>query len=193
MSEEVAGVLETVDRSGIAGGDKESNVGVFLGGLGHIALMAVGVGNDEIASVLGKVDSRVVASLGLADVVLPDDLGVVVVVDAERRAGFLNALHVGKVITDALVVQKNNAYLEGGSVFLGFAFVGLLFFSAVLGNVRAEVASAGSLLIRVAGAKSKNEDQRKQKCNRFFHFFLHYLFLCFFIIAALCRNKPFSA
>ena len=69
--------------------------------------MAVRVGDDHVAALINKVHGGAVAALILADVVLPDHLVVVVPVDAKGLAGGADALHVSKVVADALVMQQN--------------------------------------------------------------------------------------
>ena len=71
VAESVLEVLQSADGSGIAGHGGEHYVGVFIGSLLHIGLMAIAVGEDVGAALLDQVDSCVVAFLILGYVVLP--------------------------------------------------------------------------------------------------------------------------
>ena len=86
---------------------------MFLRGLGHEVLMAVGVGDDELASAPDELGGGVVAVGVLFDLVLPDDLAVR---DAEGLRGFLDAVHVGEGVAFGLVADHDAADGDGACV-----------------------------------------------------------------------------
>src|SRR5699024_785918 len=101
----------------VAGAGDEHHVGVVLSGVQHIGLVAVGVGEDDVAALLRQVHSRVVTILVLGDVVAEDHLGVGGVVgvgrDAQLLAGGGEAADVGFIVAGVDVVDADQTDLHG--------------------------------------------------------------------------------
>ena len=73
-------VCKAIRSGGVAGHSDELHVGIFFSGLTAEGLMAVGVGDDDLAALVNAVDAGVIAALVFADGVFPDD---VVLADAQ--------------------------------------------------------------------------------------------------------------
>ena len=87
----------------------ELNVRIFLGGLHHVGLMTEGVCEDDVAALVGKVDSRIIAGLILGDIRLLDDL---VGGEAEGLRHLLDAVHVGFRVAFVLIADIDDADLD---------------------------------------------------------------------------------
>ena len=110
--EGIVEVCKAIRSGGVAGHSDELHVGIFLSGLTAEGLMAVGVGDDDLAALIDAVDAGVIAGLVLADGVFPDD---VVLADAQSLGGFLDALDVGVGVAFVFVADQNDADLDVGA------------------------------------------------------------------------------
>ncbi len=93
-----------------------------------MALMAEAVCKDDVAAFLCKVDSGIVALFVFGNVILEDSL---VFCDSESFHGGMDALEVGGVIADLLVVEQDETDLESS------VFDGLLYIACVGGLIKA--------------------------------------------------------
>ena len=92
-----------------AGRMAELNIGIFLCGAEHVGLVTEGVGEDDLAAALGKLDCGGVADIAFGNVGLHYDLFVLEVhclLDGE--SGVNEVLVVGGVF----IVQEDEADLE---------------------------------------------------------------------------------
>ena len=112
VGEDVLQVGQAGGGGVVAGAGDEDHVLELGGSLLHVALMAVGVGEDDGAALLGQIHGGVVAVFILGHVVLDDELGVQV--QAQVLAGGGQALDVGHVVAGVLVVEHDAAHLDGG-------------------------------------------------------------------------------
>ena len=162
VGEDVLVVVQAGVGGQIAGAGHEGHLGIVRGGLLHVHLMAVGVGEDDVAALLRQVHGGVVAGLVLGDVVAEDHLGVGRVVgvgrDAQLFAGGGEALDVGRVVAGVDVVDADQADLH-----IRGAAAGLL-----SGGVICCV--AGVLLTgATAGHQAQRHDQGQQQCKELLH------------------------
>ena len=72
--------------------------------------MAEGVGEDDVAARFGQVDRRVVAQLVLGNVVLDH---VLILGQAQVLDHVHEAVQVNLVVADVLVVEQDQAHLDG--------------------------------------------------------------------------------
>ena len=89
-----------------AGGVAELDLGVILGGLDEVILMAEGVGEDDGAALVDKVLSGLLALLILGDV------GAENVLYAELLAGLLGGVKEVEVVGGVLIVKEDEADLH---------------------------------------------------------------------------------
>ena len=132
-----------------AGGMAELHVGIFLGGLDHVVLMAEGVGKDDVAAGVRQVSGGLVALLTLGNIGLDDVVG-----DAQGLAGLLGAVDEVEVVGGVLIVQADKAHLHAGG---GVAGAG-------------STAGARGLVVGVAaGGQAESHAQGQQQCKKLLH------------------------
>ena len=132
--ESVGEVLQTGSLSGIAGHSDKLYIRILLSSLLSVALVTVGVGDDQLAALTYQVVASVFALLILGDVVLPDDL---ILRKTELFGSALDTQHVSVGVALVLVADENNAQLE-----LGISLYGRSIEIADFGNA----ALSGSLI-----------------------------------------------
>src|SRR5699024_7004775 len=117
---------------------------IVRSGLLHVHLMAIGVGEDDVAALFRQVHGGVVAGLILGDVVAEDHLGVGGIIgiggDAQLFTGGGQTLDMGRVIAGVDVVDADQADLHIRGTAAG------LFRGGVIRGV------AGGLLVGAAAA-----------------------------------------
>jgi hypothetical protein len=87
----------------------ELNVGELLGSLEQVGLVTKAVSEDNIAALVNQVCSSLVASVGLGNVLLVDNLRLG---KAELLCSALNSLDKVEVVGGCFVVKQDNAKLE---------------------------------------------------------------------------------
>ena len=110
LGEGILEVIKAGKRGEVAGHGNEGHVRVFLSGQRHVALMAVGVGDDQVAALTHKVERAVVAGLIFGNLVLPNDA----VGKTQLGGSLLNALHVGEGVALGLITEHHSANLQVG-------------------------------------------------------------------------------
>ena len=174
----------------VAGASNEGHIGILSGGLHHVGLVAVAVGEYDLAALLRQVNGVVIAGLILGDVVLEDHLALV---DAQLSDSSLDALNVGQVVTGVLIVHQNDADLQirsGDGLpcrtaigrllrrsflrrgFLSGGFFGGGFFRR---GLRSRLFRRG-----LSGGGTSHHAQRQDQCQRNCKKLLHLLFLLVF-------------
>ena len=133
-----------------AGGVAELHVGEVLGGLDHVGLMTKAVGKDDVAAGVGQLGSGVVALLTFLNVGLED---VVILGETQVRNGLLGSVDEVQVVGGVLIVQGDEAHLDGSSLL-----------AAVVGDV-----GSLRLLLLTAGHQAQSHDQGDDQCKELFH------------------------
>ena len=108
-SECVVEVGELLGVSHGAGSVAELNLGLLLGSLQDVGLMAEAVGENDVATLVNEVQSRIVAGVGLGDVALDDDL---IITETESLLGFLDTVDEVEVVGGVLIVEADHTQLE---------------------------------------------------------------------------------
>lgn len=122
IGEDVLEVVKTGYAGLVAGAGDEGDVLILTGSLEHIGLVAVRVGEDDVAALFGQVHGSVVAGLVFGHIVLEDHLVGVGGIDAKSFAGSGEAIDMGHVITGVLVVDADQTHFDVSSLTLaGFA------------------------------------------------------------------------
>ena len=111
--ESVLEVVQAGDGGEVTGHGNEGDIGVLLGNLDHVGLMAVGIGEDGLAALADQVLGGIGAVRAFLDLVLPDDL---VVGHAQLGGGVLDALDVGGGIALGLVTDQDHTDLQVAGV-----------------------------------------------------------------------------
>ena len=136
-----------------AGGVAELHVGELLGSLDHVVLVTEGVGEDDVAAVIGQLSSLVVALLALGNV--GDDL----VLHAQLFAGFLSGVDEVQVIGGVLIMEHDEADLKVGSGLGGSIGLGLVAFGIVIVALSA-----------AAGGKGEDHRETQEQRKKLLHF-----------------------
>lgn len=76
IGEQVLVVVQTGGGGHVAGAGDEGNVGIILGGIQHVALVAIGVREDDIAALFRQIHGGVIAVFILRDVVAENNLRI---------------------------------------------------------------------------------------------------------------------
>ena len=108
VGEGVVEVGETGSLGGVARHGDELDFGMLLSSLLGVGLVAIGVGDNQVAALLDAVDAGVVAVLVLGHVVLPDDVRIG---EPERCDSLLHAKNVSVGITFVLIAYEDDADL----------------------------------------------------------------------------------
>ena len=135
-----------------AGGVAELHVGELLGSLDHIVLVTEGVGEDDVAAVIGQLSGLVIALLALGNV--GDDL----VLHAQLLAGFLSGVDEVQVIGGVLIMEHDEADLKVGSGLGGSIGLGLVSFGRIIA------------LSAAAGGKGEDHRETQEQCKKLLHF-----------------------
>ncbi len=106
-------VVETLGVGLGAGRVAELDVGELLSCLDHVVLMTKGVSEDDVAASIRELGRGVVALLALGDVRLDH---VCVFADAQLLARLLGGVNEVEVIGGVLVMQRDEARLDGFGV-----------------------------------------------------------------------------
>ena len=114
--------------------------------------MTKAVGKDDVAAGVGQLGSGVVALLTFLNVGLED---VVVLGETQVRNGLLGSVDEVQVVGGVLIVQGDEAHLDGSS---------LLLIAAVIGDV-----GSLRLLLLTAGHQAQSHDQGDDQCKELFH------------------------
>ena len=144
-------VGQTLGVSAGAGAVAELDIGVLLGGVDHVRLMTEAVGEDDVAALVHHVHGGLVALLTLGDIGLQD---VVILGQTQVGDGLLGSVDEVEVVGGVLIVQGDEAHLDGSSLLL-FAVIG------DIGRVR--------LLLLTAGHQAQSHDQSDDQCKELFH------------------------
>ena len=150
---------------GVAGHGDELNVGGLLGGLLAVGLVAVGVGDDEVAALLDALDALVVAFLGLGDVVEPHDVGVS---QTDRGGRLADAVHMGEGVALVLVADEDDADLQLAAGGLG-GRGRLTAAGAGFRGRRRFAAGGGGAIAAAAGDQRERHDEREEQCKVLLH------------------------
>ena len=129
LGESVMEVGQAGSLGGVAGHGDDLNVGIFLGNLLRKGLVAIGVGEDQRASLIDAVNNGIVAGLVFLDGVLPDN--VVSLIQTEVGNGFLDAQDMCIGVAFVLVAHKNNTDFD-----IGTGDDGVVAFTGVVASVR---------------------------------------------------------
>ena len=179
--EGIVEVCKAIRSGGVAGHSDELHVGIFLSGLTAEGLMAVGVGDDDLAALIDAVNAGVIAGLVFADGVFPDD---VVLADAQSLGGLLDAENVGVGVAFVFVADENDADLDVGadsvadglSGFFLSRSVGLFRGSGGLFVVGLSRGGFVGLFFRLgsgsAGNQSEDHDHGEKQSDDLFHVFV---------------------
>ena len=174
-------VVEAGSLGGIAGHCNKLHIGIFLSSLQAEGLMAVGVGDDDLAALIDAVDAGVIAGLVFADGVFPDD---VVLADAQSLGGFLDALDVGVGVAFVFVADQNDADLDVGADSVASGLSGFVlsrsvgFFRGSGGLFVGGLSRGGfvGLFFRLgsgsAGYQSEDHDHGEKQSDDLFHEFV---------------------
>ena len=166
VGEDVLVVVQAGGGGQVAGAGHEGHIGILAGGLLHVHLMAVGVGEDDVAALLRQVHGGVIAGLVLGDVVAEDHLGVGGIIgvggDAQPLAGGGEAGDVGLVIAGVDVVDADQADLH----VLGGDAGGLLFRA---GGLTALLIGGGLLIVAAAGRQAQDHGKGQQQGQELLH------------------------
>ena len=141
VGEDIENVGHGLQRRGIAGVGQEHNIRIFCSGSHHVGLVAIAVGNDDLAALLKQGRQRCRSRSHLRDVVLKDRL---IFLDTQVGHGAFDSLDMGHVITGVLVMYENNAdfQISRGDGLAGLAGDGPS--GAAVGSLAAAVGSAGA-------------------------------------------------
>ena len=112
--EGIVEVCKAIRSGGVAGHSDELHVGIFLSGLTAEGLMAVGVGDDDLATLVDTVNAGVIAALVFGDGVFPDDVAFA---DTQSLGGFLDALDMGVGVAFVFVTDENDLSLSYNSLY----------------------------------------------------------------------------
>ena len=164
-------VVGQADGVGLgAGGVAELDLGEFLGGLDQEGLMAEGVGEDEVAAFVNELGGGVVALLAFGNA------GLEQVLDAQLLAGFLRRVDEVEVVGGVLVVQEDEAGLDGGSGGR-FGSGGLGGGGLGSGGFRGgSLGGGGGGRGLAAGAEGEHHHEREEHSDDFFHFVLSFFY-----------------
>ena len=102
-------VRASADSCKVTGHGNEVNIRILLSCLNHEGLMAVAVGDDQVAALADKVNCCLVACRALFNFVLPDDL---VICQAQVSSCGLDTFHMCCCVTLGLIADKDNADLQ---------------------------------------------------------------------------------
>ena len=177
------GVVEVVaagDGSKVTGHGNKVDIGVLLSLLDHVGLVAVGVGDDQVAALTDQVLCCIGGLAALGDLVLPDDL---VVAHAQLGSGLLDAVDMCGAVALGLIAQDDDADLD----------IRRCVRAAALGSGRGAGGTAGgSGSGGTAGGQAEHHRGGQQNTHQFLHVCCSSL-LCVRKrqkCATLCRNKP---
>ena len=192
---EYEGVVEIVEArslGGIAGHCNKLHIGIFLSSLQAEGLMAVGVGDDDLAALVNAVDAGVIAGLVFADGVFPDD---VVLADAQNLGGFLDTLDMGVGVAFVFVADQNDADLDVGADSIAGGLSRSLFLGGSLGLFSGGFGGLGGFsrsglgrgVVRLGGGSAGNQredhDYGEKQSDDLFHVFVPPKKFC-----GKCRN-----
>ncbi len=148
-------VCKTLGVGAGAGRVAELNLGKFLGGGDHVGLVTEGVGEDDAASGVGKLLGRFLALLRLGYIGLEN---VLIFAQTQLLARGLGSVHEVEVIGGVLVMQEDEADLEG----IGGDGRGC--------GIGCGIGCGGGGGL-TAGAQGKDHAQCKNKCENLLHVF----------------------
>ena len=155
--EGVVEVVEVGDGGEVAGHSHEVDVRVLLGFLFHVGLMAVGVGDDQVAALADKVLGCVGGDAALSDLVLPDDL---VVAHAQLSGSFLDAVDVRSAVTFSLIAQDDGTDLDVG---------GLVVAAALCSSGGTGGAAGSGVCSGTTGSQAEHHRGGQQNTHQFLH------------------------
>ena len=148
-----------------AGGVAELDLGELLGSLQQEGLVTEGVSENKVAAFIDELGGGVIALLAFGNT------GLEQVLNTQLLAGFLGSVDEVEVIGGVLVVQEDEAGLDGlglggglGSLSGGSGFLGG---GVVLGGGSLVRGGGGSL---AAGGERKDHRERKDQSKNLFHF-----------------------
>ena len=179
--EGVVEVVEARSLGGIAGHCNKLHIGIFLSSLQAEGLMAVGVGDDDLAALVNAVDASVIAGLVFADGVFPDD---VVLADAQNLGGFLDTLDMGVGVAFVFVADQNDADLDVGADSIAGGLSRSLFLGGSLGLFSGGFGGLGGFsrsglgrgVVRLGGGSAGNQredhDYGEKQSDDLFHVFV---------------------
>ena len=179
--EGVVEVGQAVGSGGIAGHRDELHIGIFLSCQKAEGLMAVGVGDDDLAALVDTVNAGVIAALVFGDGVFPDDVAFA---DTQSLGGFLDALDMGVGVAFVFVADQNDADLDVGADSVASGLSGF-FLSRSVGFFRGSgglfvggLSRGGcvGLFFRLgsgsAGNQSEDHDHGEKQSDDLFHVFV---------------------
>ena len=155
--ERIVEIIEAGVGGEVAGHGHEVDIGVLLGFLDHVGLVAVGVGDDQVAALADQVLGGVSSLAALRDLVLPDDL---VVAHAQFSSGFLDTIDVRGAVAFGLIAQDDGADFD----------VGCLVIAAALSSSGGTGGAAGS---SVSGGTTGSQAEHHRGGQQNTHQFLH--------------------
>ena len=153
----VVEVIEAGNGGEVAGHGHKVDVRVLLGFLLHVGLMAVGVGDDQVAALADKVLGCVGGDAALSDLVLPDDL---VIGHAQLGGSFLDAVDVRGAVAFGLVAQNDSTDLDVG----GLVVAAALCSSGGTGGAAGSSVSGGT-----TGGQAEHHRGGQQNAHQFLH------------------------
>ena len=174
-------VIKAVGSGGIAGHRDELHIGIFLSCQKAEGLMAVGVGDDDLAALVDTVNAGVIAALVFGDGVFPDDVAFA---DTQSLGGFLDALDVGVGVAFVFVADQNDADLDVGADSVASGLSGFFLSRSVglfrrLSGLFVVGLSRGGcvgLFFRLgsgsAGNQSEDHDHGEKQSDDLFHVFV---------------------
>ena len=170
--ERVVEVGEAGLERAVAGHGNDLDLGVLRGGELRELLMAVGVGDDEVAALLDGLNALVVALFVLGDVVEPHHVAVA---EARCRHGLADALDVGVGVAFVLVADEDGADLQAGGRGSRVSAAGR---GAGSGGRRGAAAAAagvaGGAVAAAAGDQRESHDEREEQCKVLLHSLLSF-------------------
>ena len=151
-------VVAAGDGSKVTGHGDKVDIGVLLSLLDHVGLVAVGVGDDQVAALTDQVLRCIGGLAALGDLVLPDDL---VIAHAQLGGGLLDAVDMCSAVALGLVAQNDSADLD----------IGRCVRAAALGSGRGAGGgtAGGSVSGGTAGGQTEHHRGGQQNAHQFLH------------------------